>query len=183
MFQACLQLVNILVLGLTAVNSPLQPKIAAAWSQGDIVKVQRLTTESVRIASGFSIIFFCIIFFCGDIILLLYGEEFVQANSALKILLLGQVVNAFCGPCALLLIMTGRQNLVLKGFSASIVFGTLLGYVLIPNFGINGAAMVSVGIMIFWNINMSFLCFKRLSINTTPVKRLPSTNFTPKNNS
>ena len=169
LFQACIQLVNVLVIGLTAVNSPLQPKIAAAWSQGDKIKVQKLVTESVRIACTISTVFFTIIYLSSEHLLSLYGAEFMMADASLKLLLFGQLINAFCGPCALLLIMTNRQEVVLKGFLGSIIIGIVLGVYLIPNYGIEGSAIVSVSIMIFWNVIMACYCFRALSINTLPV--------------
>jgi O-antigen/teichoic acid export membrane protein len=181
LFQACLQLVNVLVIGLTAVNSPLQPKVAAAWSQGDKVKVQKLITESVRIASTISVVFFTIIYLSSEHILSLYGKEFIIAGTALKLLLVGQLINAFCGPCALLLIMINRQEIVLKGFFGSIIIGLALGVWLIPSYGIEGAAFVSISIMMFWNISMAYYCFTALSINTLPIGSLTIENGINKN--
>jgi O-antigen/teichoic acid export membrane protein len=171
-FQACLQLVNVLVIGLTAVNSPLQPKIASSWSKGDKIMVQKLVTESVRIASIISIAFFTIIYFGSEYFLAFYGEGFVEASMSLKLLLFGQLINAFCGPCALLLIMTNKQEIVLKGFFGSILVGLLLGLWAIPKYGIEGSAFVSIFIMMFWNIIMAYFCLKVLTINTLPIGRL-----------
>ena len=65
--------------------------------------------------------------------------------------------------------MTNRQEVVLKGFLGSIIIGIVLGVYLIPNYGIEGSAIVSVSIMIFWNVIMACYCFRALSINTLPV--------------
>lgn len=171
LYQACLQVVNILVLGLTAVNSPLQPKLAAAWEQGDKQLVQSLVLASVKIASGIAVVAFLLIFLLADYILSLYGSTFIEANFTLKLLLIGQLINALCGPCALLLIMTRRQNIVLVVFFFSILLGAGIGSITIPIYGINGAAVMSIIVILFWNMSMSLYCLNKLKINTIlPVK-------------
>lgn len=73
--------------------------------------------------------------------------EFVQSESALRILSLGYFASAAAGPCGTALIMVGRERAY-----ASITFVALLGciaanYLLAQHLGALGAAVATAGVM------------------------------------
>lgn len=73
-------------------------------------------------------------------VLSVFGPEFQAAANALRILCLGQLVNALTGPCVAVVLMAGKYRLMAW---LTLVAGTgsfLLGWVLIPAFGLDGAA-------------------------------------------
>lgn len=79
----------------------------------------------------------------GLVIALLFGRAYADAGLSLAILSFGQFLRAASGPVGVLLAMTGHERLALRISVASLVANVGLNAVLIPAFGIEGAAAAS----------------------------------------
>jgi O-antigen/teichoic acid export membrane protein len=103
-----------------------------------------------------------------------FGPEFERGSTALSILLVGQVVNVAAGPVGVLLTMTGHEKRVAAAVGASACCNLLLNLLLIPRFGIEGAAVASAVSLILWNAAMLLWSLRRLRINPTVFGRHPA---------
>ena len=166
LYQSCILIVNVMALGLTAVNSPLQPKLASAWNKNNVDASQKLVGISVGLASFLAVFFMIVIYISSEWILGFYGEEFIDAKNTLIILLFGQLINAFCGPCALMLIMANKQYIVVWVYSISIVLGIAVAQILLPKYELNAIALSSLVMMATWNLIMTYICARELGIKT-----------------
>jgi O-antigen/teichoic acid export membrane protein len=81
-----------------------------------------------------------------------FGAEFRVADNALRILLLGQLFNIVTGPIGSILIMTGRERWSLAYSLVATALAAVLSLVLIPRFGIIGAAWTSAITICFRNV-------------------------------
>lgn len=151
-------------MALLVVNQSIRPKLAQLYSQGRLDLLQALVTKSAQATTlaAVPITLFLIVF--GQWYLWLFGAEFVQGYTALSLLSIGKLLSAMVGSVGLLLSMTGheRDTSICVAFSAfsNIVLNTLL----IPKWGINGAACATLSSSILWNISLCFLVYKRLNI-------------------
>lgn len=167
LYQAAFQLVTPLIFGLLAVNMALQSKLAAAWSVGDKQLAQRLTTEAVRLGTTVALLAGIVLMIFAEQLLGIFGTEYVEAATALRILVLGQLFNAATGSCGIVLSMTGHQRAVLHAVTLALVVNATLCLILIPGWGIAGAAFsTSVGLL-SWNIYMALQANKLTGIRTT----------------
>ncbi|HEC69336.1 MAG TPA: flippase [Candidatus Omnitrophica bacterium] len=89
-------------------------------------------------------------------LLSLYGPRFVNASYALLILLVAHVLSAAAGPTGILLQMSGRQKLELFNAAVLIICNILLNIILIPRYGIIGAAIATMFAFLFLNIMQLF---------------------------
>ncbi|MEC4984728.1 MAG: flippase [Oscillatoria sp. PMC 1068.18] len=157
---------------LVAFNTSLAPTFASLYAQGDRRRLQRVVTKGCRIVLlaalpiGISLIAF------GYWFLLLFGAEFLQGQTALTILSLGQLANASTGSVALLLIMTGHERDTAIGISASALLNIILNAMLIPQWGVDGAAIATATSTFFWNVALVIFAQKRLRINSTILGKL-----------
>jgi O-antigen/teichoic acid export membrane protein len=71
----------------------------------------------------------------------LYGEEFVTGDTALVILALPMLVAMAAGPVNVVLVMAGKSTWNLLNVSLALATNVLLNVLLIPPFGISGAAI------------------------------------------
>jgi len=157
--------------GLNAMNMALRPVVARSHAAGDHDRLQSLVTAAAKLTMLYAIpsVIFVIVF--GQWILSLYGAPFIVGYKALVILALGQLVNTGMGAVALLLNMTGHQSTVLKGVGLAAILNVFLNFVLIPRFGIVGAALASALSMIVWN-GLLFVAVRRtLGISPTVLRR------------
>ena len=99
----------------------------------------------------------------------LFGESFVSGSGLLVVLALGQFTTVISGPCGNLLMMSGYEKLMrnIVGFCG--VFNIILNIILIPAFGVIGAAMsTSLGLLAA-NTLQAYFVYKKLSVNTVPI--------------
>lgn len=157
---------------LSAFNVSLAPVFTSLHTAGETERLQRLVTNSCRsiLLATTSIVLGLILF--GNWFMLIFGQEFVSGTTALSILCLGQLFNAFTGSVALLLIMTGYQKYTAIGMAISAVLNIILNRGLIPLWGINGAAIATTSSGIIWNILLVFFVYQKLRIFATPIGKI-----------
>lgn len=168
LYRGATVLSELVAFGLGVVNFVILPRVAGFHAQGDRDGLQRLVTLSARVITGMAVIGFVVILLAGRLLLSgLFGAEFSGGQSALVILAFGQLVNAIFGPVALVLNMTGHERLTLLGVSVAVVLNTGLNLALIPQFGIEGAAIASASALAVWNVLLAVLLWRRLGYSST----------------
>ena len=103
----------------------------------------------------------------GDLVLLVFGPRFVEGATALAILCVGRVICAALGQPGLFLEMTGKQSITMRGMVWAVSANLLLNLVLIPQFGINGAAVATASSLLIFQIHNMIAVRRQLSINTS----------------
>ena len=174
LFQVANLLVGLIAIGLAAVNSPLQPKLAAAWSRGEKAEAQRLITVTARMSIIIALPAVLVLLFFTETVLRLYGVQYVEAAQALRILAIGQLVNAAAGSCGILLMMTGHQRVVMQGTALALLFNVAVAYLAIPRFGVAGGALAATLGLVCWNTVYVAYALVRLDLNTTIIKSVAS---------
>lgn len=151
-YKTCANISMLAATLLVALNTTVQPKITQLFTQQKLDEVQRITNKSSKLIFGLSLPVFIILLFFSKYVMWLYGKEFMQGAICLSVLTIGQVVNTICGPVAQLLNGTGHH----KQFRNISFIGALINitanFILIPKFGILGAAAANSISMIAWNI-------------------------------
>ena len=154
---------------LVAATGVISPLVARMYAQGELQQLQRLVTASSRA------IFFATLPIAGGMLLFgepflsLFGEQYVNGYYALLILLTGQVFNTAFGAVGVLLTMTNHGNLAAKGAAISVVVNIILNGVLIPVWGVEGAATASMLTLFLWNILFAFFVYRNIGIRATVV--------------
>lgn len=151
-YKAMFVLAAALLLPIEAINGVISPYIASLHSSGKVHTLQRLVSVSTLIAFLVTLLPAALLVFYGnDIVVMIYGGEYSSGVDVLLIMLLGQVVNAFFGPVALLLNMSGFEKFTLKGVGISSLANVVLNLILIPAYGAIGAAIATAITMSIWN--------------------------------
>jgi O-antigen/teichoic acid export membrane protein len=163
------RLSSLIVFILMAVNSVLAPTAARLYAEGKIQQLQRVVTKSSRVVFLISLPVAGVLILLGHWLLLLFGSDFTQGQIALIVLSLGQLVNAGMGSVNLLLNMTGHENYTAISVGAGAVLNVALNALLIPQWGLEGAAVATAISMIFWNIMSLVWVKKALGINSTAI--------------
>ena len=102
----------------------------------------------------------------SDTILGYFGEEFVVASFALIILCISRFINAISGSVGYIMQMTDQQKVYQNVIMIAFFINVILNFILIPFYGINGAAIASSIAMVFWNITLVIIIKKRLGFWT-----------------
>jgi len=164
-YRAVVQGATLVAFILTMVNMVLSPTIASLYAKGDKKRLQRVVTYSARaILAGTFPIILVFIFWGRWLLITLFGREFGDGTIALSILCFGQLVNASMGSVALILNMTGHERDTARGVAIAAVLNIIVNAMLIPKFGMQGAAVASVISLITWNILMFIWVYRRIGV-------------------
>lgn len=152
----------------------MAPSFAALHSRGEMELLQRLVTRSARYILLFTTPIAVLMIIAGRVILRIFGAEFAQGVTALRILSVGQWASAATGLVAFLLMMTGHARDVTVALAAGMIVNIALSVLLIPQWGIDGAATAATLTVIFWNVVLGWFVMKRLGIDATAAGALGS---------
>ena len=101
-----------------------------------------------------------------DFLLGLFGEEFKVGVTAFIFLSCGRLISSFSGSVGNILQMTGNQNIYARILLLGAILNVVLNLILIPAYGINGAAIASMSSLIVWNLSMVLVVKQRFGFYT-----------------
>ncbi len=119
----------------------LGPMLARALARKDTAQAQKLLGQAVLVTAGLGLTICAGLVLAGRPFLALFGPEFVVAHTALMILVAGQAFAMLSGGAAALLIMLRQEKLVFWFNVITIALNVGLNSLLIPIWGIEGAAL------------------------------------------
>lgn len=169
LYHVALKLANGTAVALFAVNSISASQIAVAYRKGTRIDLQRVVSKASNLILLLTLPVVLSLWIFPSFWLNLFGPEFIQAKMALTILAGGQLMNATCGPVMYLLQMTDNQKIGQNIMIVAAMLNLVLNYLLIPEYGISGAAAsTSIGI-VFWNVASVIAVRRRLKIWSLPL--------------
>jgi O-antigen/teichoic acid export membrane protein len=142
-------LINII---LTSFFPIFLPMIANLYNQKEFERLGYLFKVITKWIFTLSFPIFLLISLFSKEILSIFGDEFIQGSSCLIILGIAYLADAGAGPVGNMLLMTGRQYLTLINTLGTCLLNIFLNFLLIPYYGILGAAIASGSSLIFFNI-------------------------------
>ena len=122
----------------------VKPVLAAQFDQHDHEGLSRLYTAATRWTLTLNVPFFLISVLYPEPILLIFGNGFAAGANALVILAIGELVVAGTGICGSIIDMAGHTRLKLANTVLWIVLLLGSGALLIPRWGLVGAATSSL---------------------------------------
>ncbi len=128
----------------SSISAVIFPIVVELWIQKD----QRRITEGVRLLSRY--LFFIIIppalaifMFSKPLILIFFGEGYAAGALALQILIIGMLFYVVAGVNLGIITAIGKPKLVTKIIIIAAILNIILNFILIPPFGIEGAALTT----------------------------------------
>ena len=159
--------------GILAVNSIAAPMFASLYAQERMDEVQRILTLGTW---GIMILALPVslgLILWGKVLLGLFGSDFPAGYTALVILVIGQLVNASTGLVGSLMQMSGQQAMAFRVIGGSAIANIILNALLIPKWGIQGAAIATSVTTIAWSTILVYAAWRRLGVKAM-VKLRPS---------
>lgn len=143
------------------------PLITKYLSAGEGGKLQKEIVRVMRPIAIISITLGLLMMLNSKTILGYYGEAFTSGNRVLCVLVIGQMINAFCGPVALLLAYGSHQKEVARVLAIASIMNVGLNFALVPTFGMMGAATATALATIFWNFTLYILTRRYLGLDSS----------------
>jgi len=156
---------DLVAFALAGVNAAVAPRLARLHALGDMAALRRLLRMAALAALAWALPVAAVLIGFGTWMLTtIFGAEYAVGAASLAILCIGQVVNAATGPVGLMLNMTGRERVTARGHALALGVGLAAGLLLIPRFGVEGAAVASALSMVTWNVTFAVVVVRVLGV-------------------
>ena len=165
LYATASRIAGVALLGLQSVVTLASPRMAAlhgAACEDELRKYVQLCSWA-SLASCLPLAL--VLALAGRPLLAFFGPEFVAGYVPMLLLLVGTVVCAATGPVAQLLYMTGHYNACLKLYAVIAGLAVVSQVLLIPHYGILGAAITTTGAQVVWNLALVYLAKSKLNVN------------------
>jgi O-antigen/teichoic acid export membrane protein len=141
------------------------PKFAEIHSTGTRDELQKFVTDVIRLMFWPSLLAAIAMACLGPFLLSLFGPGFATGYPTMLVVLAGLVLRSATLPVEYLLNMTGHHRDTIRAYALAAVANIVLNLLLIPAFGIIGAAIGTYTAMVGGNFYLYRLVQKRLGID------------------
>jgi O-antigen/teichoic acid export membrane protein len=160
-YVAANRAVEVINFVLIVVNTSLSSTIASLYAEGKIKKIKHLMVRTTRMVLVVSLLLAVGLIGISRWYLLLFGADFIQGQLALIVLCLAMVVKATWGWSSMLMTMTGQERYTTVIMSSSVMANIILNALLIPKWGVNGAAIATAITTVVSQTVMTISTFKQ----------------------
>ena len=151
---------------LFSINSIAAPKISELYFKNKNEELKLIISNATKLIFFFTIPILIILVLIPKFLLGMFGDDFSKGYIAMRILCIGQFFNAFCGSVGYIMQLTGNERKFQRIVMIALFVNIVLNYVLIPDYGINGAAFASMSSMLLWNVHSLIYIKNKLRIKT-----------------
>jgi O-antigen/teichoic acid export membrane protein len=170
---------NILLVGTSAFKFLFVPRFSKLHSDGDTSALSVFYQFVTRWIVFLSLpLFLVYILFPETIITQLFGNDYIGGITPLRILSIGFFIHLILGLNAAGLVASGYSGLILKGNVISLGANIVLNIILIPLYGIVGAAAASAISYSLINVFYQYHIIKYVKINPYPKRAIPIIGIT-----
>ena len=153
-------------ISLMAINSIASPKFAEMYGKKDFDGLKKVVHQSTKMIFWSTLPLVILFFIFPDFLLGIFGTEFKVGVTAFIYLSIGKLISAFSGSVGNLLQMTGRQIIFMNLLFVGAIINVVLNYLLIPIYGVNGAALASMVSLSTWNLTMVYFVKREFGFYT-----------------
>ena len=163
-YSVAVRISYITTMTLFAIESIAAPKFSELYANkkmDDFKKIIHQSTKLIFWASTPILILFLLFpsFFLG-----LFGEEYIIGKTVLILLVISQFITSCSGSVGYILQMTGKQKTFQHIIFSSAIINILLNFILVPVYGITGAAISSLISLIFRNFVSVYMVYTHLCV-------------------
>lgn len=146
------------------------PLILKEYSKKNIKLIRELSKQVGKWVFMINFPFLLLVlFFPGVIINLLFGQEYLVAENALRLLSIGAFVYSISSISNNLLLMLGKSKLILTDIVIFALINLILNFILVPIYGMNGAAFATA--ICYSLLGIVFIIQSRNYISIVPLRR------------
>lgn len=164
---------QLLQLPINAINIVATPTFARLHSQNDMAGLRDVGRKLAMLIAGPLAIGAAGIVFLAPELLSLFDPTFATAALALSILAGSYLLMGLGGPTRYLMLMSNGEKSVVRMTLVSEAVGLALIPLLVPTFGIAGAALAALVSRVLFTIQTVLWCRRQLGVDTSILSLLP----------
>jgi O-antigen/teichoic acid export membrane protein len=167
LYAAANRLAYLLMYITVAVELIIAPIMSRLYANGEKVRLRNIVNKAVRFSFITALPVGIVFIIASDDILNIFGHDFILADGALKILVVGKLISIALGSGSLLLGMTGHESILALIIGGISLINVLLNALLIPKFGIQGAALATSISQVSIQILLSIYAVTKIGIDVS----------------
>lgn len=156
-------------LGSQAVALAVQPKFSELLARGDLLGTRNVYRTSTAWVIAVTWPIHLLVGVLAPLILLVFGRGYDEGRWVVVILAAAMLVATGCGMVSMLLVMAGKTTANLANVGIALVTNVVLNLVLIPRYGLTGAAIAWAASIVL--SNLAPLLELRISLGVHPFGR------------
>lgn len=160
-YSVALKLMLMLSIIINTININASSKIAEFYSDKNFIELNKLLKNSSRLIFFMSLPIILILLIFSTKILSFFGEEYIFSNKALIIMVICQGICTLFGSNGVYLNMTGRQKIFQYILISSVIINYFFNSILIPQYGMVGAAISFSISLLWWNVVATLYIYKK----------------------
>ena len=165
-YGAARPIANTLTTALVAANFLYLPLASQLFGRNKMEEIKRTYAVITKWITAVTLPVFLVTFlFSKAVIWVLYGARYLDASLILSILALTFFIHVACGPNGMTLVIFGENRFVTLATAIAAFINVILNVLLIPLFGVTGAAVATLITYFFSNMACSIKLFVRYSIH------------------
>jgi O-antigen/teichoic acid export membrane protein len=165
-YNVVIRIARITIITITSVNLVLAPRISELYSSSEIDKMKQVISKSTKLIFLFTAPIVIVIILANKFVLSIFGEEFIAGGTSLIIITISQFFNAISGSVGQVMNMTGHHKKLRNFTLISAILNIILNLILIPLYGILGAAIATASSSIILNLISVIFVKNKLGIRT-----------------
>ncbi len=138
------KLAQAVTIGMMVLNIIFSPRASELFHKKNYNGLRRLYFKTLRFQAGFTVLLAGALALIAPYIIHFLGVEYAYALPVMYVLLAGYALNSLWGPIPFLMIMTKYEYQAMWLTFMAAILNIALNLILIPHFGILGAAMATV---------------------------------------
>jgi O-antigen/teichoic acid export membrane protein len=158
---------EMVLLLLMPVQVALSPIIASCFAASEFARLQNMVSKTTRTVSVLSLPLAAALVVFAVPFLSLFGSEYAAGQTALSILVAGNYLSILLGPVTLLMVMTKHERAAATATGGSLVLNLVLSAILIPIWGVTGAAIATATSKLVASAVMTVWVASKLRLNST----------------
>jgi O-antigen/teichoic acid export membrane protein len=155
-YNVCVKYAILTSISLRSVNSISAPKFSEYFFQNNYKSLGKVVRKSTKMTFWAAFPVTCIYIVLPGFCLGIFGKSFTHGTIALSILGVSGLINVMTGSVGPLLQMTGHQKTLHRILWISVFLEIILNWILIPLFGVTGAAIASMICSAIKNFSMVY---------------------------
>jgi O-antigen/teichoic acid export membrane protein len=173
-YSVATSLVVLATFTMSPISQSLAPRVADLTRRGELRRLSIAYKAAASWMTRFSLPFFAILLIFPRPLLALFGPGYGLGATVTVILSIGKLSDVATGPCGTMLNQAGFNKLALLDNMAALALNVSLNFLLIPQYGIRGAAYAWTASLVLVNVARVY------QVRRHVVRAWPFSEATPK---
>ncbi|GEM_PF-2160198 len=167
-YKVALQFAMVMALPVTVLSTVLSPHVVYYHRRGQLAELASLLKKSSRVAFLVSLLFFALLYIGARFVIGHFlGDEFLIAVNVVTLVCFFYVLFSAFGSVLSVANMLGLEKLALISSVCGVFANVFFCFVLIPPFGIYGAAFANGFSMLLWKFMLLVVVYRRAKLDTS----------------